>query len=198
MSKLLTKDYLRKHPLIEMSAAGIMCRIMQDEAIYRDLDASIQHDDLMDAIHLSRAEADKALVASTEDIAGLFRLMRKNLAPGAKTMLYGKLLAQKDSAMPMIRERILSSFVDNFIENTSILFVRCEENYSDWLLQNFDRIRSPYAQCLMCLVLGFRGDETVASFLKTQVSRFEKEFPEEEFAQGPLLALNQLQTRFCS
>ena len=62
-------------------------------------------------------------------------------------------------------------------------------NHADWILENYDKIKNPYAQCMLCLVLGFRGDLTCEEFLLEQISYFRKNYPEERFDQGPLIAV---------
>ena len=42
---------------------------------------------------------------------------------------------------------------------------------------------------MLCLVLGFRGDLTCEEFLLEQISYFRKNYPEERFDQGPLIAV---------
>ena len=49
---------------------------------------------------------------------------------------------------------------------------------------------------MLCLILGFRGDITMIPFLMKEVERFERWYPEEDYEQGPLLALYEMRERF--
>ena len=73
---------------------------------------------------------------------------------------------------------------------------RCEENRSEWILQNYEAVREIYARSMLCLVLGFRADTAVIPFLMRQIERFEQQFPRDSFEQAPLLALYELRARF--
>ena len=61
---------------------------------------------------------------------------------------------------------------------------------------NTMEIRYPYARSSMCLVLGFRADESAVPFLMAQVEEMERKWPRDSFAQGPLLALYEMRARF--
>ena len=49
---------------------------------------------------------------------------------------------------------------------------------------------------MLCLVLGFRAGPDCIPFLMRAVETFEKQYPEETFDQGPILALLEIRARF--
>ena len=57
-------------------------------------------------------------------------------------------------------------------------------------------MRSEYLKSMLCLVLGFRGDDSIIHFLMKEVERFELYYPDKRYEQGPLLALYELKERF--
>ena len=91
---------------------------------------------------------------------------------------------------------ILKAFSDSTIENCTRYLVRCRTNCSEWIIQNYNNIREPYARSMLCLVLGFRAGLDAIPFLMQQVEAFEMHFPSETFDQGPILALSELKVRF--
>ena len=96
----------------------------------------------------------------------------------------------------LVSHMVLRSLNDVMIENAVYLFVNCKGNYSQWILSHYAEIRSPYAQSMMCLVLGFRADTEAIPFLMEQVDYMEKHWPNDSFSQGPLLALHEFRARF--
>ena len=74
--------------------------------------------------------------------------------------------------------------------------VKCGTNCSDWIMQNYNDVREPYARSMLCLVLGFRANTDVIPFLMQQVDSFVKQFPDKSYEQGPLMALYEIRARF--
>lgn len=197
MAKLPTKDFFNRHPLQKFSAARMEYSILLTPGFDEAFDALIPkfRDE---GLRLDDAEDEKAKIAAEEDAQALLRWLRRELKPGAKALLRRKLLEREDEIMPEVQRLILRAFGDALIENALHLFVRCKENYSDWILANYENIRYPYAQSMMCLVLGFRADVSAVPFLMNQVEFMEKRYPRDSFSQGPLLALHELCARFRS
>ena len=51
---------------------------------------------------------------------------------------------------------------------------------------------------MLCLVIGFRGDVEMIPFLMKETKRLERMDPQEAYAQGPILAIQELAVRFLS
>jgi hypothetical protein len=98
--------------------------------------------------------------------------------------------------LPEIQRRILTSFVDVFVENSLQIFVRARTDCSSWLVSHFDQVRNPYAQSMICLALGFRAGPDIVPWMMERYESFKTRFPSESFSEGPLLALYALHARF--
>ncbi|HYE83554.1 MAG TPA: hypothetical protein VEG39_15480 [Clostridia bacterium] len=59
-----------------------------------------------------------------------------------------------------------------------------------------DEIRNPYALSLVCIVIGFIGDETTIPIMHKKYLELKGIYPDENYEQGPLLALAELRARF--
>ena len=46
------------------------------------------------------------------------------------------------------------------------------------------------------LIIGFRGDVEMIPFLMKETERLERMYPQEAYAQGPILAIQELAVRF--
>lgn len=51
---------------------------------------------------------------------------------------------------------------------------------------------------MLCLVIGFRGDVEMIPFLMKETERLERMYSQETYAQGPILAIQELAVRFLS
>ena len=193
--KLLTKDYFNRHPIKDISAARFEYSMLLHPEVMDIADEVIPE---LQAKGLSFPE-DSAAVAAVEqedDTARLLRMLRKTLSPKANRLLLEKVLAREEEMLPEIQRMILKAFSDSTIENCTRYLVRCRTNCSEWIIQNYNSIREPYARSMLCLVLGFRASLDAIPFLMQQVEVFETRFPSETFDQGPVLALSELKARF--
>lgn len=91
--------------------------------------------------------------------------------------------------MPWIKEKTMKNGQDIFRENTLYFFLYCEENCCNWLMKEYSNIRNEYFKSMLCLVIGFRGDVEMLSFLTKETERLERMYPQETYAQGPILAI---------
>lgn len=199
--KLPTRDWFHRHPVKEHSAARLeYSMLLMPEAV-----SSV--DKMLPALRGFAAQRGIALPDATqqmvalereEDTGRLLRMLRQTLAPDVRGALLEKLLKREAEALPEIRRLILKTLNDNAIENCVRFMARCEENCSQWILQNYEDVREPYGRSMLCLVLGFRANVDVIPFLMRQVERFEAQFPVHSFDQAPLLALYEIRARFRS
>lgn len=187
MEKELLKEFVEKNPVNHLSPAFIN---------YLVLESQTMTDLLKDA--LSRWEESDEEVSEAKEIESLdsadefFRWMRKKIQ-GSNKFLLRRVLVEKEALVAeMIQKRILTSMVDEFVENATEFFVRSSENHSDWILEHYHEVRNPYAQSMLCLVLGFRGDESCEAFLLQEILSFRKNYPEDILDQGPVIAIYML------
>ena len=64
------------------------------------------------------------------------------------------------------------------------------------LMKEYSNIRNEYFKSMLCLVIGFRGDVEMLSFLTKETERLERMYLQETYAQGPILAIQELAVRF--
>ncbi len=195
---LITKQYVRQHPVYTYSAAHILYTFELYPDFFEDADRDIMpalYDrmkeegiDLPDKTKKMLMEA----VMAEEDLSRLIRMMRRPMTPDVANTLLNKLLARDAEALPEVKALVLKTFSDHGIENCTRFLIRCEEDCSAWILENYAQVRNSYTQSMLCLVLGFRASPDVIPFLMAQLERFEKNFPEEHFADAPLLALREI------
>ena len=49
---------------------------------------------------------------------------------------------------------------------------------------------------MICVVLGFRGEESIIPWMLERFYEMKKMYPDETYDQGPLMALHELKHRF--
>ena len=192
ISKKEIHKFLDTHPDIPFSAAKF------EYSLYLEPEA-VEYANAISEKMFGESEEDlrsKRMIEQAETTEELLKLMRKPLSGGNRSRLRGKLLEYETVMMPCIKEKIMKNGQDIFIENTLYFFLHCEENCCDWLMKEYSNIRNEYIRSMLCLVIGFRGDVEMIPFLMKETERLERTYPQETYAQGPILAIQELAVRF--
>ena len=187
ISKKEVHKFLDKHPDIPFSAAKF------EYSLYLEPEA-VEYANAISEKMLDESEEDlhsKRMIEQAETTEELLKLMRKPLSGGNRSRLRGKLLEYETVMMPCIKEKTMKNGQDIFIENTLYFFLHCEENCCDWLMKEYSNIRNEYLKSMLCLVIGFRGDVEMIPFLMKETERLERMYPQETYAQGPILAIQE-------
>lgn len=188
MKYRFNSTYILEHPIEEYSAAAIVL----DEILFPEEWEKASN--LADQELAPQVKENDRLIEAAE-AEELLRWMRKPFDSVNRHLLRGRLLSHEDELMEPIKRRILTTAVDSFIENATYFLACCTANPSDWIMEQYGNVRSPYMQSMLCLVLGVRGWPMHAQFLFGQVDRFEKRFPDSGLGQGPLLGLCEIEER---
>ena len=192
ISKKEVHKFLDKHPDIPFSAAKF------EYSSYLESEA-VEYANAISEKMLGESEEDlrsKRMIEQAETTEELLKLMRKPLSGGNRSRLRGKLLEYETVLMPYIKEKTMKNGQDIFRENTLYFFLYCEENCCNWLMKEYSNIRNEYFKSMLCLVIGFRGDVEMLSFLTKETERLERMYLQETYAQGPILAIQELAVRF--
>lgn len=192
ISKKEVHKFLDKHPDIPFSAAKF------EYSLYLEPEA-VEYANAISEKMLDESEEDlhsKRMIEQAETTEELLKLMRKPLSGGNRSRLRGKLLEYETVMMPCIKEKTMKNGQDIFIENTLYFFLHCEENCCDWLMKEYSNIRNEYLKSMLCLVIGFRGDVEMIPFLMKETERLERMYPQETYAQGSILAIQELTVRY--
>lgn len=177
---------MNDHPLSKISAAGILLSIYRNPDSVKNLDATL-------ARNKGGIDAEHArLISQAETEKDFFRLMRKPLSWENQELLVEKMVPREEQLAPFILEKSLRNMQDNFVETATSFFMRARQDYSPWILEHYDEIQNAYMKSMYCMILGMRGDESIAPFLETEYANFEAFCPGQGFEQGPLIGLHEI------
>ena len=133
--------------------------------------------------------ADMEKINTADDPADLIDLCRKVKSYRGGDVLVEKILADQKNTMPILIEKFSRSLYDHFIDKAVLILAYCEEVYVDEVLKNYKNIRSDYAKCGFCVVLGYRNRKDCIDFLKQEVKNLGRD---EKYKTGPEVALEEL------
>ncbi len=189
--KNIAKDFFKKHRLLETSPAKFE---------YNSCKSAAWNNMLMEKMKGQEPspedEETAKLIEEASTANEFFKLMRKNMSALNRFNLRSRLLNEEKEVIDLLKQKSLTSRHSLFIENALYFFLRCEENVSGWVLENYDDFTSDYLKGLYCLIIGFRGDQDAIPFLIKEAERLEALDPQGSLDQGPTLAVAELAERF--
>lgn len=194
--KLLSKKFFRDNPYTEGTAQQVAYTLLLSEEVEETARDIILEEGHLTKKRLEQIAQEEAMIQAEEDPEKIFNLLRKNLDSVNCLVLINKALDYEEEILPKVAEKLIRSDHDTFIENAVRLLARSKTDYTALLRERFDEIRSPYVKSLVCLVLGFRGGEDTIPWMMDRYWELQEKYPMEDYDQGPLLALYELNARF--
>jgi hypothetical protein len=143
-----------------------------------------------------RADEEKETLLRENNPDILLKMLRGKCDVINQPLLHQKVLEHEETLAPRMFEMYVKSLNTVFIENSAKILARTQNDYSEELLKILDEIRSPYAMSLACITLGFIADKLAVPMLLNKFYYFKKFYPEENYEQGALLGLMELDNRF--
>ena len=188
--KLLPKNFFKDNPLDQMSAPLIAHFSMTagfneklQNAIWDILEGEIEPE------RKARIEEEKAEIARLETGDEIVKFIRNDYDIANRETLCRKILTMQAEVLPPLLRRFQTSFQDNVTETTVYILGHAEREYVDQLIEMYPEIRNPYAQSMACVALGVQEREDTLPLLLREYERLKRQYPEESYCQGPLLAI---------
>lgn len=187
----LPKNFLKDNPLDELSTAMLthfrMITITIPELNNQVSDVVVP---AMEQSRLEQYQTEKENIMNLCKVEEIVLYMRKIKDPANSSLLLEKAIDYQNEIMPLVLKRICTSGHDVFIENTAVLLANVDEKYTDQLYNLFPEIRNPYARSELCIVFGVKKKIEYTDLLLKQFKQIKEERPDNDYEQGPLLALN--------
>lgn len=187
----LPKNFLKDNPLDELSTAMLthfrMITITIPELNNQVSDVVVP---AMEQSRLEQYQTEKENIMNLCKVEEIVLYMRKIKDPANSSLLLEKAIDYQNEIMPLVLKRICTSGHDVFIENTAVLLANVDEKYTDQLYNLFPEIRNPYARSELCIVFRVKKKIEYTDLLLKQFKQIKEERPDNDYEQGPLLALN--------
>jgi len=137
-------------------------------------------------------ETELREIEALDNGESVVKFMRREYDIVNRNALCKKALEMQDDVMPLVLRRYRTSAQTGFIETAALIFAHCDARYEIELRKAYSDIRDPYARSTASLSLAVQADEEAIPLLMREYERLRKEYPEESYDQGPLLALYSL------
>jgi len=194
--KLLPNAFFRRNPLEQLSAATIAHFSMTagfDERLQKKIEEILKPD--IPNQRWKDIEEEKKRIAQLDDGEAVISFIRHGYDVVNRELLCKKMLTMQEKVFPLMLRRFRTSFQDEFVETATYALAHGEQIYVDQLKAMYPEIKNPYAQSMACLVFGIQRQEDTLPLLLSEYERLKKEYPEETWGQGPLLAIYILYDR---
>ena len=167
------------------------------------LTENVQLQDIIDSATLERLPkredeimAERYEIESAEASEQIIRLMRRGTDIMNQHLLVKKALEFEDEIIPLIIKMLKTSLNDLFIEVAIRILAVCKKDIADELVSIYDETRSPYAQSLLLVALGFKGGEKLVPWLIKKYNLLKQLYPNESHCYGAYYALFEMEKRF--
>jgi hypothetical protein len=194
--KLLTRKFLRDNPYLELSSQRFVYTLLCHEGFEALANETLQQHMTLSAARKSKIDSEKEMLAALSEPNEIFSLLRKDIDGFNRAFLIEKALEYEDDIFPKLIDRFIRSDHDTLIDNAVRFLAACKTDCSEVLFVRYDEIRSPYVKSLVCILLGFKAQESIIPWMMDQFQKLKKHYPDEHYDQGPLMALNELHHRF--
>lgn len=191
--KLLPKNFFKKNPLNPTSAYNIACYLLdpdfEEDMFNRLLD---KEDETGDSSSLDQIDKEEEEIRALSDAEAVVKRMRQSIAMLNRSVLADQALSMWEETMPLILRRFRTSSQTEFIETAFHIFAEADDSVIEPLKELYPDIRNPYARSMACVVFGMHDCKEMIPMLLREYECFREDYPDEEYEQGPLLALYQL------
>lgn len=194
--KLLTKKFFRENPCRENTVQQFIYSLFLYQGCEEMVDELITNQIGFDDERQAQIDAEKKQIQAEQNPEVIVQLMRQKIEMINRVTLIKKSLEFEEVILPLVIDKLMTNKQDIFIENAIRLLAQSQQNPAALLMQRFEEIRSPYVQSLVCLIIGFRGDENSIPWMMEQYFKIKRMYQTETYDQGPLLALYELNERF--
>lgn len=190
MLQVLPKNFFQENPLKPLSSALLVHTTMNAEIDEALTQLAYEHGySRIEPSRMTKIDEERETISRIGSAEALVKFMRGEFDIFNRRLVCHKAAQLLDDVAPLILRRYYTSVQDEFIE-TAIQILACGDiQYAEQLKENYANIRDAYAQSVACILFGERGFQEQTPLLLAEYRRFQREYPEEKFEQGPLLAL---------
>lgn len=150
----------------------------------------------LDEERIAEIEKDKAAIMQIACPEDLVKCMRKSKIIINREYILEKVLSMEEQIMPLIVKRIRNNGQDEFVEIATLALAIADAKYVEDLIENIEEIKYPIARAMVCLALGIKREVQCSELLLKQFYKLPKEYPEQGYENGPLLALYLIYDEF--
>jgi uncharacterized protein YutE (UPF0331/DUF86 family) len=126
---------------------------------------------------IAEATPGKAEIASASTPEDVIRIMRRKLDLLNRPVLVEKAMEMESEVVQEVVRRLKTNLNTGFIETSLQFLARSTMDVSEEIIGYFDEMRSPYAQSMALVLLGFKADEKAHPLVYRKTQCAKKDVP---------------------
>jgi hypothetical protein len=139
--------------------------------------------------------AEKTEIEAITSPEEIIKFMRRGPDPMNQHILAYKAMEFEDEVIPEVIRRLKTNLTTEFIETAARVLSVCKKDIAGELIGYYNDVRSPYAQTMILIILGFKADETAIPWLIEQYHKMKRLYPNESYQDGAFYALDEIESR---
>ncbi|MGM0881815.1 MAG: SEC-C metal-binding domain-containing protein [Bacillota bacterium] len=177
------------NPIIEISAAMLMYTTFSTPQL-REIATKLTK------TIITRGEEEAEQIRTEQDPMRLLDKLRKGTDNLNYDLLIKRLLEYEGQVTPPLLNKLGETEDEVLIELGAQYLFQCTEFPLHQIKEMAVKSRNPYVRSALCLLLGFKGPESVLPIIWRQFHSLRKHYPSESYMQAPLLGLYEYGYRF--
>ena len=201
MYKQLLMQFLDENrPAGKFLTAPALMHYQLKKLVVQDADEQRREFDILKEKIMPERLAEAAPgIAKIKEIASgsdLVQTMLRKQDPLNNDAIVDKAMEFEEDVVPEVVRRFKNNMTMDFIEMAVLVMVKSKFNMADEIMGYFDDMRSPYAQSLALVVLGFKADENAIPWLISKYHQMKKRYPRDSHYLGAYYGLEEIAGRF--
>jgi hypothetical protein len=144
----------------------------------------------------SRGEEEAEQIRVEQNPMNLLEMLRSGLDNINYDLLISRLSKYESQVMPALLEKLWQTEDDVLIEQGIQYLYQCSEFPLHEIEKLATEAPNPYLRSTLCMLLGFKGPETVLPIIWRQFHFLRKQYPSENYLEWPLYGLDEYGRRF--
>ncbi|OPJ57907.1 hypothetical protein [Clostridium oryzae] len=186
----LNKKFFNENVLHEKSAYAIL-----DFTIHVDLE-KVDFEKLLNPDQIKEIHEEVEKVKNEQDLDKLYNALRKQHSSQAVEAIIQRFSDNEGTVAEKFLSDMKRTGNDCFAESAARFFIKAKHNYADEIVNILEDARYPYTQSVLCYILGEIGSEKHIPLLYRFFRSLKGSYLQENFYEGPLLALYSMKARY--
>ena len=205
MSKKLIDDFFEKNRVCDpdMPSAAAIAHLkihMMKDAEKSEKFAELSKKMVFSDQHKRKEDVitEEAEIQAVTSFNEVIKFMRRGIDNLNDAVLVNKALSFEKELVPDVVKRLKTSLNTGFIELATRILSLCNVPVADDLVAYFDDVRSPYAQSMILVILGFQAGERHIPWIIEKYHQLRKYYPKKTYSDGAVYALTEIANRLYS
>ena len=168
--------------------------IISDANSYRDAFDKLKEEVMPE--RLIEAAPRKAEIQKITAGAEIVRAVRRKQDPLNYDAIVDKAMEFEEEIVPDIIRRFKNNMTSEFIETATLVLGKSKMDMADEIMGYYDDMRSPYAQSMALVLLGFKADVCAIPWLILKHNEMKRRYPRDNYHYGAYYGLVEMAERF--